>query len=61
MVKCPDCKKELTKPNKTWKYRMFTAQFYRCGNCGAEFREYTKNGKHSFTLKYQKGKGYRKV
>jgi hypothetical protein len=60
MVKCPNCKKEMTKPDKTWKYGVFTAQAYSC-SCGAKFREYTKNGKHSFTLKYQKGKGYRKA
>ena len=61
MVKCPKCKKEITKPDKTWKYRVFKAEAYTCSNCGTKFREYTKNGKHSFTLAYQKGKGYRKA
>ena len=60
MVKCPDCNKEITTPDKIWKYSIFTAHAYVC-DCGAKFREYTKNGKHSFTLKYQKGKGYRKA
>jgi DNA-directed RNA polymerase subunit RPC12/RpoP len=61
MAICPRCKKEVTKPEKTWKYRVFKAEFYRCGNCGTKFREYTKNGKHSFTLMYLEGKGYRKA
>jgi len=60
MVQCPKCKKELTKPNKTWKYRELTAQFYICGNCGSKFREYVKNGKHNFTLMFKDGH-YRKV
>jgi len=60
MVQCPKCKKELTRPNKTWKYRELTAEFYVCNNCGAKFREYLKNGKHSFTLMFKDGH-YRKV
>ena len=60
MVNCPDCKREMTKPDKTWRYGVFEAEFYSC-RCGARFREYTRDGKHSFTLKYVKGKGYRKV
>jgi len=60
MVQCPKCKKELTRPNKTWKYRELIAQFYICTNCGAKFREYTKNGKHGYTLMFKDGK-YRKV
>jgi hypothetical protein len=54
MVRCPDCKKENTKPYKKWKYGQFDAEVYDC-TCGTEFREYTKNGKHSFTLKRKKG------
>ena len=60
MVQCPNCKNELTSPSKTWKYAMFKAHFYICGNCKAKFREYTKDGKHSFTLMFKNGK-YRKV
>ena len=60
MLICPECRKELTKPNKTWKYSVFKAEFYVCGNCGAKIREYTKNGEHSFTLMLKDGK-YRKV
>jgi transposase-like protein len=61
MVNCPKCKKDVTKPAKTWKYGPFTAQAYLCSNCGTKFNEYTRNGKHSFTLKLQKGKGYVKA
>jgi hypothetical protein len=60
MVKCPNCKKEQNKPKKAWKYGLFTVHFYSC-DCGTDFREYTKAGKHSFTLKLQKGKGFIKA
>jgi len=60
MVKCPNCKKELTKPKKTWTYGIFKVQAYSC-DCGTDFREYVREGKHSFTLKLQKGKGYIKA
>jgi hypothetical protein len=58
MTKCPNCKKEVTKPNKTWKYGQFTVQAYTCNYCKTQYREYTKDGKHSFTLKLEKGKGF---
>jgi len=62
MSKCPNCKKENPKPQKTWKYRQFTVRAYTCKNCKTQYREYyDKNGKHSFTLKLQKGKGYVKA
>jgi len=54
MVKCPNCKREVTK------YGQFTVQAYSC-DCGTDFREYTKAGKHSFTLKLKKGKGFVKA
>lgn len=60
MAKCPNCKKEIAKPKKTWTYGQFEVQSYSC-NCGTRFREYTKAGKHSFTLKVQKGKGFIKT
>jgi len=60
MVKCPNCSKELARPQKTWAYGQFKVSAYSC-DCGTKFREYTRHGKHSFTLKYVKGKGYRKV
>jgi len=60
MVKCPNCKREVTKPKKTWKYGQFTVQAYLC-DCGTDFREYTKAGKHSFALKLKKGKGFVKA
>jgi len=61
MARCPNCKKEVKKPNKTWKYGQFTVKAYTCKNCKTEFREYFKDGKHSFTLKLEKGKGYIKA
>jgi len=60
MVKCPNCKGEVRKPKKTWKYGQFTVEAYSC-ECGTDFREYTKAGKHSFTLKLKKGKGFLKA
>jgi C4-type Zn-finger protein len=62
MAKCPNCNKELKDPNKTWKYGNFTVNSYTCENCNTKFREYyDKNGKYSFTLKLEKGKGYIKA
>jgi transposase-like protein len=62
MAKCPNCKTENPKPAKTWKYGNFTVNAYTCKNCQTQFREYLdKNGKHSFTLKLQKGEGYIKA
>jgi len=59
-LKCPNCGTEVIKPRKIWRYGPFTVHAYLCG-CGSKFQEYLKNEKHSFTLKLQKGKGYRKA
>jgi len=61
MTKCPNCDKEIKKPNKTWKYGQFTVQAYSCSECGTKFRDYMKDRKHSFTLKLQKGRGFVKA
>ena len=61
MVKCPNCKKEIAKPKKSWTYGSFKVQAYSCDNCCTDFREYTKAGKHSFTLRLKEGKGYVKA
>jgi hypothetical protein len=62
LIKCPKYKKEVDNLNKTLKYEIFTVKDYTCKNCQTQFREYyDKNGKHSFTLKLQKGKGYIKA
>jgi transposase-like protein len=62
MAKCPNCKTENPNPTKTWKYGIFTVKAYTCKNCQTQFREYyDKNGKHSFTLKLMKGKGFIKA
>jgi len=55
MVKCLNCKRELTKPKKTWTYSQFEVQAYSC-ECGTNFREYTMDGEHSFTLQLKKGR-----
>jgi lysyl-tRNA synthetase class I len=57
MVRCPDCKKENARPFKKWKYGQFDAAAFRC-TCGTEFREYTRDGKHSFALKRKKGERF---
>jgi transposase-like protein len=61
MTKCPYCKKDVTKPGKTWKYSIFQVQAYKCSNCGTEFRDYETDGIPKFTLRLKKGKGYVKV
>jgi len=61
MAKCPKCGKEATKPTKRWKYGQFAVEAHVCDKCQTKFREYMSNGKHSFTLKLQKGKGYIKA
>jgi transposase-like protein len=61
MVICPNCKKEMTRPKKKWKYGHFIAEAYLCEKCGTHFNEYTRNGKHSFMLKLQKTGRYVKV
>jgi hypothetical protein len=60
MAKCPDCKKDIHKPKKSWNYGQFKVQAYSC-ECGTDFRDYSKDGKHSFTLKHKKGKGFVKA
>jgi hypothetical protein len=60
MAKCPDCKKEVSKPMKSWSYGIFKVEAYSC-ECGTVFREYTKDGKHVFTLKHKKGKRFAKA
>jgi transposase-like protein len=62
MAKCPNCKKEVTRADKKWKYGKFSVQAYACHNCKTQFREYFgQNGKHSFTLRLKKGRGYIKA
>jgi len=62
MVDCPNCKKEIENPQKTWNYWKFTVEAYCCDRCGARFRDYSKEGKHSFTLKFEDGKwGMKKI
>lgn len=60
MAKCPTCKKDVSKHQKAWKYGQFNVKAYTC-ECGTTFREYTLKGKHSFTLKKKKGKGFVKA
>jgi hypothetical protein len=51
--KCPDCMKEYREYKKKWKYGPFEVEAFSC-ECGTDFREYRKSGKHSFTLKKAK-------
>jgi lysyl-tRNA synthetase class I len=62
MPKCPKCRKELATPLKKWNYVRFTVELFECA-CGTKFREYARNGKYNFTLKFEKGKdkGFVKV
>lgn len=60
-MKCPNCGNDIKTPNKSWKYGIFTVKAYTCKRCSTQFREYSRNGKHAFTLKLEKGKGYIKV
>jgi len=61
MVKCPKCKKDVSKSEKAWTYGQFEVQAFACSSCGTRFREYTKDGKHSFMLKFVKGKAFVKA
>jgi len=61
MAVCPNCKTNVTKQSKNWKYGRFTVNAYVCPKRDTQFREYYRNGKYSFTLKYEKGKGFIKV
>jgi len=61
MAKCPICKRDVDKPEKTWKYGVFDVKAYMCPNCQTRFREYFARDKLSFMLKLEKGKGFTKV
>jgi hypothetical protein len=58
MTTCPNCKNAVVKPVKEWKYGSFDVQAYSCPHCGFFFREYFREGRHSFTLQRYKGKGW---
>jgi len=61
MAKCPNCKAESPNPAKTWKYGIFTVKAYICKNADTVQRILDRKGKHSFTLKLMKVKGYIKA
>jgi len=54
MAKCPKCETEVAKPDKSWKYGIFTVKMYRC-TCGNQFREYFKGDKVRFVLSAHNG------
>jgi hypothetical protein len=54
MVKCPNCRNEVTKLEKKWTYGPFEVRAYLCDKCATDFREYIKGGKLSFILKATK-------
>lgn len=45
--------KEYREYKKKWKYGSFEVEAFSC-ECGTDFREYRRGGKHSFTLKKAK-------
>jgi hypothetical protein len=55
MPKCPSCKKEALKMEKSWKYGQFDVNAYKC-DCGTKFRNYMQGKETKFTL-VQKSKG----
>ena len=63
LAECPNCKKEISKPKKTWTYGQFEVVAYLCTNCRTDFRVYIHDGKPSFVLKRNKGqfRGYAKT
>ena len=60
MATCPNCRKEVTKLEKSWKFSKFDVQAFTCGNCGTRFREYSQDGIYNFTLELRKGSKYGK-
>jgi hypothetical protein len=45
--------REYREHKKKWKYGQFDVEAYTC-ECGTDFREYKREGQHSFTLKKSK-------
>jgi hypothetical protein len=61
MPKCPSCKKEALKMEKSWKYATYDVNAYKC-DCGTEFRNYMVGKETKFTLANTRGKGqFKKV
>jgi len=54
MVRCPNCKMEVSKPLKDWKYGVFHVNMYKC-SCGNQFRQYFHKGKVRFVLSAHDG------
>jgi len=54
MVICPNCRAEVSKPLKDWKYGVFHVNMYKC-DCGNQFREYFHKGKLKFILSAHDG------
>jgi formate dehydrogenase maturation protein FdhE len=38
MVKCPNCGKEVSNPDKSFKNRVFHVEAYTCKNCSNYFK-----------------------
>jgi uncharacterized protein with PIN domain len=38
MAKCPNCKKELAKPDKKIETHAFRIEVYSCDSCGISFK-----------------------
>jgi hypothetical protein len=55
MAICPNCRRKIAEPDKSWKFSKFDVQAFICNNCGTRFREYSQDGIYCFTLRLRKG------
>jgi predicted RNA-binding Zn-ribbon protein involved in translation (DUF1610 family) len=39
MAKCPNCGKEVLRPEKSLTNRVFTVEAYKCNDCKTKFKE----------------------
>jgi hypothetical protein len=61
MAICPNCKTTELIKVKAGSMVKLVANAYVCPKCNTRFWEYYRDGKHSFTLKFEKGKGFVKA
>jgi len=50
MVKCPRCRKEVSKASKEWNYAAFHVKLFNCEGCDKTFKAYYRDGKLSHTI-----------
>jgi uncharacterized C2H2 Zn-finger protein len=39
LVKCPNCEKEVIKPEKSFINMVFSVEAYKCGDCKTKFKK----------------------